>query len=466
VPAQHRADWFAEWVAELCYINNLQNRAWCRNNRKAIVFCLGAFNDALWMRRNTPRPDVRLLPALKSPVMCLSFLAVLAAVSLFFALRSPGPADMIVPVPYREARSLVTISGHSRIGERHPTISPSEYRSLKKGTRRWFTAMAFYRPLPVLLNDGDRTAEVTAALTSRNLFDLLDIPLPSPGRERVRESHGAILILSDQAWSKYFDRDPQIVGRVVTVAGRQTLLAGVISASSWRLPGRIDAWVLEDEQSIDALPPRDKGFVLARLTSPALHSDSRFTWQVSVPDDQDVYHRFQCVSLARGQEILAHLLVLAIALLILPATTSLAFGEYPPNRHCRGWTVLRRWIFLALKLALLNVIVFCGSLDLAWISWMHIQPHGLLIGYVLAFRWALIDQRRRCPVCLRVLTNPIRIGRPSQTFLEWYGTELICIRGHGLMHVPEIPTSCYSTQRWLYLDPSWSSLFSQAARSK
>jgi len=149
----------------------------------------------------------------------------------------------------------------------------------------------------------------------------------------------------------------------------------------------------------------------------------------------------------------AHFLMIALALLTLPATTSLALGEYPTKRF-------RRWIFLGLKFTLIVPIVFCGTLDLApIISSMGVQPHATLVGYVLAFRWALIDQRRRCPVCLRLLTNPTRIGQASQTFLEWYGTEFLCLKGHGLLHVPEIPTT-YSTQRWQDLDPSWGSLFS------
>jgi hypothetical protein len=37
-------------------------------------------------------------------------------------------------------------------------------------------------------------------------------------------------------------------------------------------------------------------------------------------------------------------------------------------------------------------------------------------------------------------------------FLDWYGTELICAEGHGMMHVPEIPSSSYSAQRWVSLD--------------
>ncbi len=42
--------------------------------------------------------------------------------------------------------------------------------------------------------------------------------------------------------------------------------------------------------------------------------------------------------------------------------------------------------------------------------------------------------------------HPARVGQPSRSFLAWNGTELICVDGHGLLHVPEMPTSWFSTQ--------------------
>ena len=154
--------------------------------------------------------------------------------------------------------------------------------------------------------------------------------------------------------------------------------------------------------------------------------------------------------------ILAMLYMAMMALPALPALTSLRLGEYPANRN--GW----RWAFFAGKIALLLPIVFLGVLDLADMIGLKIHAGPILcilVGNVAAFRWALIDQRRRCPECLRLLAHPARIGMPSQTFLEWYGTEFVCVKGHGLLHVPEIPTASFRTQSWMHLDRSWSGLF-------
>jgi hypothetical protein len=73
-------------------------------------------------------------------------------------------------------------------------------------------------------------------------------------------------------------------------------------------------------------------------------------------------------------------------------------------------------------------------------------------GGLFAFRWVLEDQRRRCPVCLRLLSKPVGFGEASHTFLGWYGAELTCVRGHGLLRVPEIPSSWFRRQRWVELD--------------
>jgi hypothetical protein len=121
---------------------------------------------------------------------------------------------------------------------------------------------------------------------------------------------------------------------------------------------------------------------------------------------------------------------------------------------------LRRGIFLALKIALIQPVMFAG---LVLACTIPIANLAFNFSWILAFRWVLIDQRRRCPMCLRLLTDPVRIGSASQTFLEWYGAESTCSRGHGLLQTAEMPASYSGKPEWLVLDDSWKSLFSEAA---
>jgi hypothetical protein len=452
VPGPQRAEWFAEWRAELWYVK-----------QSPTIFCLGAFRDAFWLRRNSPRPNASHTFGFDSPLRCVLFLTVLAEVSLFFAFRLPLPRAMLLPSPYRDAHNLVMISPDGHFADQVPTVSIQEYQLLINRTQNLFTGLAFYKPILTRVKTARRqTAELSIALASDNLFELLHIPVSLAAPDRGGDQHTAAVILSHATWRKYFDGDPRIIGRVLEVAGQQAVVGGVLSSGSWQLPGRVDAWLLDDRQHLAALPPPSKGFVLGHVRTPPPRPPRDWRWRIAVPNEQGAYDRFECTSLVHRQPILAHLLMIVVAVWTLSATRSLALGEYPAKGHSTAWVIrLRWWIFLGIKVAFILPIIFCGTLDVASIiSSAGIQPPATLVGYVLAFRGALTDQLQRCPECLRLLTNPTRIGCPSQTFLEWYGTELICAKGHGLLHVPEIRTSCYSTQRWLYLDPSWNSLFS------
>lgn len=135
--------------------------------------------------------------------------------------------------------------------------------------------------------------------------------------------------------------------------------------------------------------------------------------------------------------------------LLAPMTTRLSLGDYP------GKFRPRQWVFLAAKILLVMPIMVFGSLSFAGVGAIVLAP----VGGLFAMRWVLDDQRSRCPVCLRLLSHPVRIGQSSHMFLEWHGTELICLHGHGLLHVPDRPSIWFTRQRWMDLGTSWSGLF-------
>jgi len=90
VPGEQRTEWFAEWNAELWYVRR-------SDERQTTSFCLGAFRDAIWLRRNsspTAQPWLRL----QSPAQCLGLLGMVAAACVLFALRYHPPDFPLLPI--------------------------------------------------------------------------------------------------------------------------------------------------------------------------------------------------------------------------------------------------------------------------------------------------------------------------------------------------------------------------------
>ena len=174
------------------------------------------------------------------------------------------------------------------------------------------------------------------------------------------------------------------------------------------------------------------------------------------PDTMSRFSHLRVRDLPEG--CLAMLLLSALALPVI----RLAMGPHA-SRYPLPWrSHLRRGVFLALKIALIQPMMLGGFVVVCAIPIANIP---FSVCWILAIRWALIDQRDRCPVCLRLLTDPIRIGSASQTFLEWYGAESTCSRGHGLLQTTEVPASYSGKPEWLALDDSWKSLFRSAGPS-
>jgi hypothetical protein len=76
-----------------------------------------------------------------------------------------------------------------------------------------------------------------------------------------------------------------------------------------------------------------------------------------------------------------------------------------------------------------------------------------------ALAWSIADQRQRCRVCLKRLGMAAHVGCPGCLLLDWAGTELVCVEGHGMLHVPEMAACWQDPDKWTFLDESWQELF-------
>jgi hypothetical protein len=476
VPGQARADWLAEWQAELWHVwhsRDSKSRGRFHGSPEVTDFCLGAFRDAFWLGWNNPHSTPRRTFRSGSASRCSVTLALWTGISLLACLSLPGVRRAIRPSTYRDADGLVMISSGGYSGAQSPSIGFQDYQSWKTSTRHLFTDLAFYQPIRRRVHvTRHRGAELSIGRASDNIFKLLRLELPLIAPDRSNGDYAAKLFLSERVWRESFGGDPQLIGSVTEVAGLRVLIAGVFSQDSWPLPGQLDAWLLEDERHLSLLPLKSKGFVLAHLQASQSRQRADEWRYLSVPREDGNSDHFDCISLAQRERLPFSILLftLIVALIALPATTALPLGEYPRHSGRLPWPVrMKRWVFFWSKFALVVPLVCFTSLDAAYGSHplnsttaQYIQLAVSFFGFLFAFRWILQDQRKRCPVCLRVLSHPVRVGLASRNFLAWNGTELICAGGHGLLHIPELPTSWFGTQRWQYLDPSWGSLFSDA----
>lgn len=363
VPAEERPEWFAEWHAELCYIQRVRDA-------NALAFCFGAFKDAVWLRR---QDGIRWL---ESPSQCLALLAIAVAVSLAAAAQSLSWS------PFRDSRGVIT-----------------------GRTTRPPAGAAFYRQTLDLVRTPRGPTLFSIVHGTRNLFDVLGIP--------VRAGKAPALILSRSVWLGDFSGDRHIAGRVLDVNGRRVSIGAVIPDDEWALPGIVDAWLLDDD-----FPADSNTFVVARRSqSPGLRPPARRL--------RDPFPAFA--------------MSVVLGFLIGSKRTAV--------KGARGWGFLfAKVVFILLAgYAWASLGTTCESELTIVFAFFSAGP-----GTILALLWAFGDQRRRCPDCLRLLSSPVTLGKASQTFLDWYGTESACPHGHGLLREPAIAN--LGSRRWVSLD--------------
>jgi hypothetical protein len=470
VPLSQRVSWLREWDAEVWYVRRScapPEAATWNMELQAARFCLGAFQDALCVRRIRLHDQAPLASMRGTAGMCILGFAGALAVSFILAAVLPGIRIESAPSRYQLRKNLVLMQNALCNDDSAATITGREFRNLVASRKKAFDGLAFYRIGKEALSSGTHSGgRWQVAHASPNLFWLIAGPVRFVWTGAETAGSLPRVLISEALWTREFAGNPNVIGNIIRVGLQDALLSGVVPRGTWRLPGKADAWIFEPDAEI---PATAVGYAVAHLT--ALGRSELFDHRVHVdsynPDDpEDDLWGVTFEQRTRGPLRIFEFAML-LAFLVLPAVVSVSMGEYVFSSHKPSWTSrIRRLIFLWTKVLLLLPVAYYVSLDLAyWHSTSYssaseyFQFGAAFLICLLGMRWILLDQRRRCPVCLKRVTHPAQVGLASRTFLAWNGTEMICTGGHTLLHVPGLPTSWFSTQRWLYLDASWEFLF-------
>ena len=147
------------------------------------------------------------------------------------------------PAGVREANRLVDV-GLSAQGLRLGTVSYRNYFDLRQRASTLSGAYAYsVMPSPMSLAAGNGAERIYGDSVSSNFFEVLGVR-PAAGRLFDESEREAVVVISHRFWTRRFQQDPSVVGRMVQLNGKPCTVVGVagegFQGTTVRSP---DAWV-------------------------------------------------------------------------------------------------------------------------------------------------------------------------------------------------------------------------------
>ncbi len=157
-------------------------------------------------------------------------------------------------LPYRAAERLHVVQMLYPDGTAYSHLSPPDFMSVREGARV-FEQVEAYRTDVLTLVDAGEPREIEGVSVSTGLFDLLGMRV-SQGRAFARDEHqagrGQVAVLDDGFWTREFGRDPNVLGKTVSVSGTRATIVGVLAPDA-RVPAEADLYLpLEYDQRFSA----------------------------------------------------------------------------------------------------------------------------------------------------------------------------------------------------------------------
>jgi len=154
---------------------------------------------------------------------------------------------LLRPLPYPHPDRLVQMwETDRRRGETHGAVSPYDFLEWRKNSRT-FSGIAVYGYKPLVLSGLKAPELMNAEAVSAEFFDVLQVNAVQ-GRtfrpDEDRPGNAPLVVLSFGAWSRYFERDPNLVGKTITLDEQTHTVVGVMPADFAFPSESVDAWCL------------------------------------------------------------------------------------------------------------------------------------------------------------------------------------------------------------------------------
>jgi hypothetical protein len=454
VPARLRGEWSREWLAELYFL-----RARSAGDVQLVEFARGAFQDAVWHTQSVWDREAFAHQA-QSAGFCLVSLLVaivlIGMVSGFFAMTR----TVLLPLPYRDSARIATVSQRGAALTTRSAVRATSVRLWQKESRLLEGVASYSWKTESVKDAAGRAKPVLSARVSKNFFSLLGV------HAKLDDCDGCV-VLSYDFWQR------ELGGKPITPEMRLVLngssggryrVAGVLEKGFWFLSRRIAVWQLVSPAGVEGartgavvrLRPDVTGAEVERELSAILQRNGAINTWDTLMEVSPLPNRVRSVFGSFG-------LALGLAIVVAMASSRLRLPRWNP----------RAALFFAAKTLLLLAVVLLAGLEFTRAASITMlggtdlaaEPLSVwlfLLGCTGVLAWSVRDQRSRCRVCLRRLGLPTRVGCPGCLLLDWAGTELVCVEGHGMLHVPEMVSCWHEPEHWTSLDDSWQGLFERS----
>jgi putative ABC transport system permease protein len=154
---------------------------------------------------------------------------------------------LLRPLPYPHSERLVQIwetDPHNHV-DRGP-VSPYNFLEWRKHSRS-FSDIATYDYNTAILNGLKTPQRISTQLVSADFFAVFQVnPVNGrtfrPDEDKTGDDH--VVVLSYGAWSRYFDRDPNIVGKSIALDDQPYSIIGIMPADFAFPNERVEAWCI------------------------------------------------------------------------------------------------------------------------------------------------------------------------------------------------------------------------------
>jgi len=476
VPRGLRPHWKEMWLSKSWHWASFLADTGRLNRANQLILlkhCCGAFEEAFWLRFEREAFLHRANRRLRSPRMCLGVcFAILLACLLMGGVENPV---RIFSSPVAQPDRLAVIGFQGKyVRMRSETLlylgSVWKASPLAKD-------LSLYSWSPSRLSDGFGEVFVVESRVAPGFFSLIGVtpelgkvPHAGPGFECAD-----CAVLSHDFWQTHFHGDRNVIGRTIEIDGHPKTVIGVLPRNISIPAPSTAVWTVLDEATLrfsnfmgrlGAVTRLPDGVAPSRLQTDLLDRSENVGYRfVQAPMSVTTWQR---LNRERFWAYASFWLLAWICAGFIAWVLRSGSGRF--GSRSKGRARLRWWGFFFAK----SIALTATASVLLWFV-MHrvlgavagtvypmadeIALWAFLPAAVAALSWSIADQQKRCRVCLSRLALPVDVGRPGSVLLNFAGTEMVCVEGHGVLYVPESESNSLERDRWSRLDDSWAELF-------